>query len=104
MRSLSNNLHQFIDMPHIIALSETWLSPSILDSELDLIQYNVFRHYRINNQSERGGGVLLAVINNIKCKLIHSNINFQESDHLFLVILTSSSKWIVTVSYFTSLL
>ena len=46
------------DCVDIIALTETWLDDNFLDSELHLNDYNIFRRDRSNR---RGGGVLLAI-------------------------------------------
>jgi len=49
-------LHNCSD-PHIIAISETWLKPHILDNEILPIGYTIFR----NDHHSGRGGVLLAV-------------------------------------------
>lgn len=61
---------------HLIALTETWLSDSVCNSELfDLSKYNVFRKDRDFSSTgcRRGGGVLLAVdsaINSTICDIV----------------------------------
>ena len=52
------------DCVDIIALTETWLDDNFLDSELLLDGYNIFRKDRSNR---RGGGVLLAIKEQISC-------------------------------------
>lgn len=49
--------------------TETWLNSNILDSELCLNDYNIFRHDRDNETSKlkKGGGVLIAVDKSIEC-------------------------------------
>lgn len=50
-----------------IALTETWLNINIFDNELGMIKYNVSRcdRYMVTNNSSRGGGVLVAIRNDI---------------------------------------
>ena len=52
------------DCVDIIALTETWLDDNFLDSELHLNDYNILRKDRSNH---RGGGVLLAIKDQISC-------------------------------------
>jgi hypothetical protein len=59
-----------------IALSEIWLSESVLDGEvLDLDAYNLFRCDRNFSacDNRRGGGVLLAVRRTIRAVCLHIN-------------------------------
>lgn len=66
-----------------IIFVETWLSDDISVSELPFKGYNVFRCDRSNLTSSyaRGGGVLIAVKNNIKCSLLVPTISGVE--HIF---------------------
>lgn len=65
--------------PDIVVLTETWLHPGIADAELGLHEYNVFRRDRYNfPDSPYGGGVLIAVKNHLKSKLVLSGENFEE--------------------------
>uniref|UniRef100_A0A8D8SHM3 Endonuclease/exonuclease/phosphatase domain-containing protein n=1 Tax=Cacopsylla melanoneura TaxID=428564 RepID=A0A8D8SHM3_9HEMI len=54
-----------------IALTETWLQDNVFDSELFTDSYQIFRQDRNLNISNKqtGGGILLALKNNIKAKL-----------------------------------
>ena len=51
--------------PDIICIVETWLSEEIFDSEIYLEKYNFIRIDRINNQKDRGGGVLVYIKENL---------------------------------------
>jgi exonuclease III len=51
--------------PDIIGISETWANDQILEAELRLDGYYIFRRDRVG---KRGGGVLLYVANSIKSK------------------------------------
>ena len=48
----------------LIAITETWLNCNILDNEILSSEYNIHRRDRLR----RGGGVLLAVKNGIRCQ------------------------------------
>lgn len=48
------------NLPYFIAVSETWLDASIVDSEISIPGYTVQRHDR--GQNHRGGGVALFVL------------------------------------------
>lgn len=53
---LQNNLNLFINDPDIIVLTETWLTKDILNSELNLKNYNIYREDRKEtNNNVRGG-------------------------------------------------
>ena len=47
----------------IIAITETWLNPEIMDQEILSSDYNIYRRDRLG----KGGGVLLALRDNICC-------------------------------------
>ena len=53
---------------HILAVTETWFSPSILDREVLPSNFAVYRHDRLTC----GGGVLLAVHHSIPSRLLSS--------------------------------
>lgn len=53
-----------MDSFHIVAITETWLDSDFGDHELLVDGFNIFRKDR---ESQRGGGVLLAVINHLPC-------------------------------------
>ena len=70
-RSLVNKLNHFQSFVYchdfqIVAITESWLKPYILDNEILPTGYNIFR----NDRSSRGGGVMLAVKDTITSKLI----------------------------------
>lgn len=76
LRSKLNQLAQSISYStnacDVIALTETWLSNDLGDSELSLTGYTVFRCDRSHKTSGylRGGGVLIAVRSTLKCNRI----------------------------------
>lgn len=56
----------------VIILTETWLKPTICDSEIFCDNYQVFRNDRLN---KIGGGVLIAVNNSISCERITMTVH-----------------------------
>lgn len=79
----------------IIILTETWLCPSITNSELGLLGYQLHRLDR--NHCTRGGGVLIAVRSTFPSVLISTNISTVE--HLFIHITNPSINIIVGAVY-----
>ena len=91
-RSIVNKLSELelcmdIEKPDILGITETWLTNSILDSELTFEGYTVLRRDRDDDEKSRGGGVLLYIRNELnpivmseyKCGKIETlfcNINY----------------------------
>ena len=50
--------------PDITGITESWCTPSVPDTELQLISYELFRHDR--DSENKGGGVLLYVKSKLK--------------------------------------
>lgn len=69
METLSDNLDISTFSPEILVFTETWLSPDIINSELFLNNYRVYRTDRVNR---RGGGVLLAMKKSISSSFVNS--------------------------------
>jgi len=68
-RSLGSKMDELIALveiykPHIIGITESWGSKDITDSEFGITGYNLFRKDRSSNN--RGGGVLLYVVNELE--------------------------------------
>ena len=55
----------------IIAITETWLNPEIMDQEILSSDYNIYRRDRLG----KGGGVLLALRDNICCLTSKRTVN-----------------------------
>jgi len=64
----------------ILIFTETWLSDDVLDSELGLANYNLFRCDRNPSTSvhSRGGGVVIAVKNGLFCRELRSSVEYVE--------------------------
>lgn len=83
----------------IIVLTETWLSDEILDTELGLSQYNIFRCDRTYHTSQRsyGGGVLIAVSKKLNSFLVPLVDNFYEQ--LLVCLILNNSHFIIGATY-----
>ncbi len=84
-RSIKNKLFYFQSLIYakstsIIAITETWLLPQILNNEIIPAGYQIFRRDRINGI---GGGILLAISNSLHS---HSYICSQTSEFLLVQI------------------
>lgn len=62
--------------PDIIGITESWCTPSVSDSELQLINYDLFRCDR--DTDNKGGGVLLYVKSKLKPREIVFNSPFKD--------------------------
>lgn len=78
--------------PHIIALTETWLDPSIKECEVHLPSYTLLRHDR----DRHGGGVAIYYHDSIS---IHSSFNHQNYELLSIVLDTKSGTVLLCVIY-----
>jgi len=83
----------------IIALSETWLSLSVLNSELNFNNYIIYRSDRssLNSVYKRGGGVLVAVRSHLKSKMLNVTVNCIEQ--VFVQIQMGSNLFIICCIY-----
>jgi len=83
-RSLVNKFDLFQSVvcnndPDIIGVTESWCSSAIIDSELSLTGYDLFRRDR--KSQNRGGGVLLCVKSVLKPLEFETSSSFV--DHIF---------------------
>ena len=84
---IQNSLYQFSTVPDVIVLTETWLYPTITDSEIGLHDYNSF-----------GGGVLVAVKKHILSTLF--TCTGISCDQLFIKLHLSTNTKIVIGSVY----
>lgn len=80
----------------IICIGETWLDPTIFNSELISDNYRVFRKDRClsNIDASKGGGVLIAIKNQIKCAE-HKTMEMNDLEAVCITVpLTSGSLYI----------
>ena len=70
-----------------MALTETWLKSYIYNNELIPTNYAIYR----NDRTSRGGGVMLAINNNISSSLVHS------PTHLELLTVTLNYTKVITI-------
>ena len=73
-RSVANNnkveeiaMYALENSLDIIGVAESWLNENILDSEVAIDGYTLFRKDRNRLKPGRGGGVLLYIRNNLNC-------------------------------------
>ena len=82
--------------PDILIGSETWLKPEVNDNELSFTGYNIFRKDRASNQ--RGGGVLIAVKQDLQCMQVDSLGT--DCEILWVKILTKTQKPIYICAFY----
>jgi len=102
LRSKLFNLHSnFVLLSYdIFLLTETWLSNDINNAELNFSGYTIFRCDRSIHSSNfsRGGGVLIAVRNNLRPQLIPTGV--QNFEQLFVRIsVTNELSALISVVY-----
>lgn len=71
----------------VVALTETWISDNVLDSEIVDTRYQLFRCDRDSEVAgkERGGGVLLAV--DVKFACVRLDLNLPGTEQIFLKVM-----------------
>ena len=96
--SIRTKLFQLTILLDVIIFTETWLKPSTLDSELGLIDFNVYRCDRCLTGSDltRGGGVLVAVRSCFKSKLLRLG-SYAES--IFVTLTMAGMKVLLAAFY-----
>lgn len=88
----------------LIILTETWLDSDILDAELGLKKYNVYRSDRCSEISSRGGGVLVAVKKTLaSTRCINQDEESSLYEKLFIRISCHGASVIVGAVYFPPL-
>ena len=63
----------------VVALTETWITDSVYDSELFPELFSIFR-CRNRSDNIRGGGVILAVKSKYSCSLINVDFKIPQID------------------------
>jgi hypothetical protein len=78
-----------------IVLSETWLHDNISNSELGLVNYNIFRYDRCisNSNCSRGGGVLIGIRKDLPACLV--KVTQLNVEHIFVRFTIDSYTYIV---------
>ena len=89
-------LYAVEENPDIIGITETWLKADILDSEISLENYTLFRHDR---EDARGGGVMLYVKNNLKVTHRDDATNNKFAESVWVDIVSAKEKTLVGVCY-----
>ena len=83
---------------HAIAVSETWLNPSIHSSEVEIPGYTLYRNDRVG---KRGGGVGIYIRSDLQSKIIsNSNPNYcRKPEYLLAEIVLEKKKILLGVVY-----
>lgn len=84
-----------MDSFDIVAITETWLDSDFRDHELLMDGFNIFRKDR---QSQRGGGVLLAVRNHLPCSR-RSDLEVEAEMLALEICLTHKTRVVFSVFY-----
>ena len=99
------SLNTFVDVPHIIMLTETWLHEKISNPELSLSKYRVYRNDRFCEDSDNptvGGGVLIAIDKTFSSSQIVLSSNDEDNlklEELFVKVTIGRNKFIFIVVY-----
>ena len=78
----------------IVGVTETWLSSMVLDSELNIKNFSLFRQDRDKIRQNKGGGVLLYVKENLNA-LPADELNGNDCESLWLKIYRNKNDFII---------
>ena len=101
-RSITNKFAEFQvligqQLPHLIAITESWCSSCIGNAEIHLESYNLYRFDRLNSV---GGGVLLYVHESLPTVMCDKFMESSVDDSLWCIVsLPDSSQLLVGVIY-----
>ena len=109
---LNFNLSMFVDRPEIIILTETWLHEGIMNQELNLSNYNIYRKDRfkrnltsvnaVSDECVRDGGVLIAISKVLKSSSIDVKLLQQDSilsEELYVKVTIGKNKFLLEAVY-----
>jgi len=78
----------------IVGVTETWLSSLVLDSELNIKDFTLFRQDREKIRQNKGGGVLLYIRENLNA-LPDDELNSNDCESLWLKIYRNKKDFII---------
>lgn len=83
----------------IIIVTETWLTPDFIDSELGLYNFKIFRLDRnpFNSSHSRGGGVLIAVKSTVTTSPVI--LNLSDVEQVFAILSLNSTTFLIGSIY-----
>lgn len=101
-RSLTKNIDNYRTLLEnseltVLAISESWLKPSITNKFVELQGYKIIRSDRCNKKKKRGGGVAFYVKSNVKFSVICKSDRDCDVDYLFIKL--SLAKLVCGVVY-----
>jgi ribonucleases P/MRP protein subunit RPP40 len=82
--------------PDIIGITETWLNVDIQDSEINMLEYTLYRKDRVDRL---GGGVLIYVHNKIKSKLREDLFKSEFKESIWCDLITDKQRILLGVCY-----
>lgn len=84
----------------VVCVSETWFHSTLLNSFVDLCNYNLLRSDRVRTeQLQHGGGVALYIKSNLKYKIVLKSTEYDLMEYIFVEILANEHKTLVGVVY-----
>ena len=83
----------------VLALSETWLSPDIADSEIDLVGYKLVRKDRNGSNKLSGGGVMFYVRETIPFTM-RADLSLSNEELLWIEIIRQKCKPLLVASIY----
>ena len=96
LSTLRSNLLQLTVTPKIIIISETWLKPHIMASELGLNHYDLYRCDRTSAEHQQGGEILIAVHNSLTSRQLDFAL---QSDSIFLEVKVMDKFFVIAATY-----
>ena len=84
---------------HVIAITETWAREDVIDCELNIDGYVLYRKDRQSEERCKGGGVAVFVKTTLKSKPLIKLNDSKFQDSVWCQIETNQSKLIVGVCY-----
>lgn len=84
--------------PDIIVLIETNLNYNIVDSELGLNDYSIFRRDRYQNNLQKGGGILIAAKKSLAPGLVFCEYDFN-CEQIYIKIYTGKKSFLIGAVY-----
>lgn len=99
LKTVRNNISLLLPQPTVIILTETFLHAGISDSELGLLNYDIFRRDRYDYpNSPYGGGVLIAVHKSLQATIAYLT-RVKSAEQIFVKINSSNLKLIIGAIY-----
>ena len=101
-RSLGNKMEELeliaeLQKPHIIGITESWGKTEVMDSEISLNGYTMYREDR--QDGRKGGGVLLYIDSKLKVTVRNDLINKKFKECIWCDIISGTEKTLIGICY-----